>query len=1095
MMNIKTTLTLFFPLCFYFMVATPQKKNNKSGNPDSIPADVLSGLKFRSIGPAKTSGRISDFAVNPDNHSEYYVGVASGNIWKTANAGTTFQPVFDNYGAYAIGCLAMDPKNPNTVWAGTGENNHQRALGYGDGIYKTVDGGKTWKNMGLNESRHIGMIAIDPVNTDVVYVAAEGSAWGANGDRGLYKTTDGGNTWQRVLFVSEHTGINNVIIDPRYSNIVYATSEQRRRHVHTKIGGGPETDVYKSVDAGETWRKIENGLPKVDMGGIGIAISPANPDVLYAIIEAQVDASGKDQSGFFRSANRGESWDRMSDHYSSGQYYNEIFCDPTNVDLVYSVETYSHYTEDGGKTFKRLGRDERHVDDHALWINPEDTKHLIIGGDGGVYESYDRGKTWDFKTNLPITQFYRVAVDNDFPFYNIYGGTQDNNTLGGPSQTKSRQGISSEDWFRTLGGDGFWPAIDPENRDIVYSEYQYGNVYRIDRKSGEKLYIKPIPKKGENTFKWNWNTPFIISPHSNKRLYIAANMVFRSDDRGNRWKRISDDLTAKMDRDTWPVMDRFWSIDAVKKDVSTSLYGTIISMDESPIIENLIYVGTDDGVIQVTEDTANWRKSGSFPGVPEYTYVSDILASKHDANTVFASFDNRKRDDFTPYLLKSNDKGKSWISIASNLPKDEAIHTIEQDHVDPDLLFVGTEFGAYCTTNGGTSWTKLESGIPTISVRDMAIQEREDDLVLATFGRGFYVLDDYSVLREVDNELLSKEAHLFDIPDAWMYMQTVGNYGQGAGYFTAPNPPFGAVFTYYLKDNPSTLRQLRWEQEKTLIKEKKPLPRPAREEIRKEELEDKPYLLFTVNDGNGNVVRNIKTGATKGINRVSWDLRYPDYEPITSPKEKTGDAKKYASGFMAMPGKYDVSFSLVKNGEITRLAGPVEFQASLLTDKAIPTENIKGLINFQDKVAALGREVQGVNQHTKDLIERIEILKRAAMEAPAGPEKVLADIYGLEQELDAVVFQLRGTKSKASPEEVPPEPVSVLDRLYYLMRRQWSSTADPTDTERMNMKILQEEFPKIKNKLKQIDEDVSRIEFELEKIGAPFTPGRFNINN
>lgn len=335
-------------------------------NPDSIPADVLNGLKFRSIGPAMTSGRIADFAVHPDDHRVYYVGVASGNIWKTTNAGTTFEPVFENYGSYAIGSLAMDPNNPNVVWAGTGENNHQRALGYGDGIYKTIDGGKSWKNMGLKASMHIGMIAIDPKNTDIVFVAAEGSAWGPGGDRGLYKTTDGGETWSRVLYVSENTGINNVIIDPRYSNILYASSEQRRRHVHTKIGGGPETTIYKSTDGGENWRKIDNGLPKVHMGGMGIALSPANPDVLYVIIEAQVDAHGKDQSGFYRSTNRGESWTRMSDHHSSGQYYNEIYCDPKDVDKVYSVETISHYTEDGGKTFKKLNRKNRHVDDHAL---------------------------------------------------------------------------------------------------------------------------------------------------------------------------------------------------------------------------------------------------------------------------------------------------------------------------------------------------------------------------------------------------------------------------------------------------------------------------------------------------------------------------------------------------------------------------------------------------------------------------------------------------------------------------------------------------------------------------------------------------------
>ncbi len=1089
-MNFSRWIVLVYFGLLFCNYGFSNEGSSSLSNPDSIPADVLNGLKFRSIGPAMTSGRIADFAIHPDDHRVYYVGVASGNIWKTTNAGTTFEPVFENYGSYAIGSLAMDPNNPNVVWAGTGENNHQRALGYGDGIYKTIDGGKSWKNMGLKASRHIGMIAIDPKNTDIVFVAAEGSAWGPGGDRGLYKTTDGGETWNRVLYVSENTGINNVIIDPRYSNIIYASSEQRRRHVHTKIGGGPETTIYKSTDGGENWRKIDNGLPKVHMGGMGIALSPANPDVLYVIIEAQVDAHGKDQSGFYRSTNRGESWTRMSDHHSSGQYYNEIYCDPKDVDKVYSVETISHYTEDGGKTFKKLNRKNRHVDDHALWIDPGNTGHLIIGGDGGIYESYDAGNSWDFRTNLPITQFYRVAVDNDYPFYNVYGGTQDNNTLGGPSQTKSRKGITSEDWFPTLGGDGFWPAIDPENPDIVYSEYQYGNLYRIDKKSGERLYIKPMPEKGEYTFKWNWNTPFMISPHSKTRLYIAANVVFRSDDRGNSWKRISDDLTTGTDRNAWPVMDRYWSADAVKKDVSTSLFGTIVSMDESPVKENLVYIGTDDGVIQVTEDAAIWKKSKSFPEVPEHTYISDIRASKHDENVVFATFDNRKRDDFTPYVLKSTDKGKTWQSISANLPGNHTVHTIQQDHVDPDLLFVGTEFGVFYTNNGGLSWTKMGSGLPTISVRDMEIQKRENDLVLATFGRGIYILDDYSVLREIDKTFLEKDAHLFGVKDALMYMQTSGKYGQGSTFFSAPNPPFGAIFTYYLQEEPKTKRQERWEKEKELFEGKVPVPQPEREVIREEEREDKPYLLFTVTDNNGRTIRKLKAPAKKGINRVNWDLRYPDFEPVKSAKEKTGDDKEFASGFFTMPGKYQVSLSLVEKGQIKKVAAPVSFKTALLADKTIPARDKGELISFQEEIGALGRDVQGCYAFVSDLNKKIEILKRAAVEAPTETSDVIGRIYEMEKKLDSIDFELRGTVSKASAEEVPPEPVSILDRMNYLLRRQWSSTADPTQTERMNLKILKEDFPALLNEVNRIDQEIKQLENELEKKQAPWTPGR-----
>jgi photosystem II stability/assembly factor-like uncharacterized protein len=536
----KQTLMLFVLLLigvqFTAFAGKKKEKENENKDKDKI---SLSFLKFRSIGPAYCSGRIGDFAVNPDNPSEYYVAVSSGNVWKTVNYGTTWEPVFDDYGAYSIGCVTMDPNNHNVVWVGTGENNHQRALGYGDGVYKSVDGGKKFKNMGLKESRQIGDIIIDPRNSDVVFVAAEGSAWGPGGERGLYKTTDGGENWKLVLEISENTGVNNVAFDPRNPDLMYATSEQRRRHVNTKIGGGPESAFYKSTDGGENWRKVTTGLPSGHVGGMGLAVSPVNPDYIYLIIEAQ----GK-TGGFFRSTNRGETWKKMSDHHSSGQYYNEIYCDPKDVDKVFSVETYTHYTLDGGKTWKRLGQDGRHVDDHALWINPDNTDNIIIGGDGGVYETWDMGKTWDFKENLPVTQFYRVNVDDDFPFYNVYGGTQDNNSLFGPSATTSYYGITNEDYTVMLGGDGFWTAVDPSEPDIVYCEYQYGNIYRYDRKNGHTQYIKPIPRKGEETYRWNWNAPVIISPHSPTRLYMGANKIFRTDDRGISWEVISEDVTA-----------------------------------------------------------------------------------------------------------------------------------------------------------------------------------------------------------------------------------------------------------------------------------------------------------------------------------------------------------------------------------------------------------------------------------------------------------------------------------------------------------------------------------------------------------------------
>ena len=1086
-LKIKTTLIIMIVGFLLVSTSVEAKKKKVKIEKDTIKSGIVSGLKFRSIGPAFASGRIADFAVNPDNPSEYYVAVACGHIWKTKNSGITWEPVFDKYGAYSMGCLAMDPNNHNVVWAGTGENNHQRALGYGDGIYKTEDGGKSWKNMGLKESRQIGKILIDPRNSDVVYVAAEGSVWGPGGDRGLYKTTDGGENWEKVLEISENTGINSMVMDPRNPDVIYASSEQRRRHVHTKIGGGPETAIYKTTDGGKNWKKLKSGLPAADMGGIGLDVSPVNPDVVYAIIEA-----AEDKGGFFRSTDRGVSWKKMSDHHSSGQYYNEIYCDPKDVDKVYSVETISEYTEDGGKTWKNIGNNKRHVDDHALWIDPDDTKHFLIGGDGGVYESFDGGKNYLFKSNLPVTQFYRVAVDDSEPFYWVYGGTQDNSSMGGPSRNTRSSGVISDDWIITLGGDGFWQAIDPENPDIVYSEYQYGNIYRYDKKSGESINIKPQPPKGENTYKWNWNTPFILSPHSNTRLYMAANKVFRSDDRGNTWKVISDDITAQLDRNKWPVMERYWGVDAVVKDVSTSLYGMAVSISESPIQEDLLYIGTDDGLIQLTEDAGkNWRKIDKFPGVPEYTYVSDIFTSKFDSAIVFAAFDNRKRDDFKPYLLKSKDRGKTWESIADSLPENGTVHTIVQDHVNPELLFAGTEFGVFFSNDGGETWTQLKSGIPTIAVRDMAIQERENDLVLATFGRGFYILDDYTPLRKLNQKILDTTAYIFPVKDALMYIQKRGKYAQGSTYFTAKNPDFGATFTYYLKETPKTLKKQRKEKEKELIKDKKSIPIPTMEELRAEKNEVNPYLIFTITDEQGNIIRKLTKSPSKGISRITWNLRYPGMNPVNIKNGKFNPLSSGGNGMYVMPGKYFVSMSQNVNGKITELAEPVEFNAVVLNNTTLPAGDRAALVAFQNKLAEMSRVVQGANRLANDLMGKTQYIKQAISRTPSASPDMMEKANRIESQLEKIIWTFKGQTPKASREENQPAPPSIDERLNSIIWVQWRSTSAPTQAMIDGYKIIIEEFEPVYQNLKNIMEvDLNILEKELDAAGVPWTPGR-----
>jgi len=1065
------------------------KESEKQVKP-SVPSSLYSGLSFRSIGPAWASGRIADLAVNPYNHSEIYAGVASGNIWKSTNNGTTWEPVFDKYGAYAIGCLTIDPGNHNVIWAGTGENNHQRALGWGDGVYRSDDAGASWKNMGLKESRQIGMIAVDPRNSDVVYVAAEGSAWGPGGERGLYKSINGGKSWEKILNISENTGVNNVVLDPRNPDVIYATSEQRRRHIGLKISGGPESAVYKSTDGGKTFDKIMNGLPDGDIGGMGIAISPVNNDYLYLIMEAQGE-----NGGFFRSTNRGASWEKMSPHHESGQYYNEIYCDPKDLNTVYSVETVSQVTNDGGKTWRPIGNESRHVDDHAMWIDPDDTKHFYIAGDGGIYESYDSGKNFIFKSNLPVTQFYRVAVDNSYPFYYIYGGTQDNNSMGGPSASTSN-GVINDDWFVTQGGDGFWVAIDPLDPNIVYTESQYGNASRFDRKSGQSVSIKPFPGEGELTYRWNWDTPVLISPNNNKRIYIAANFLFRSDDQGSHWTKISPDLTRNENRDNFKVMDKYWPADAVAKNRSTSLWGTIVSLAESKVQKDLLYTGSDDGVISVSEDGGtNWNMIKTFPGVPEYTYVSDILPDKFNANVVYATFNNHQRDDFKPYVLKSADKGKSWVSVSSNLPERGPVHTIEQDPVNPNLLFLGTEFSFFVSFDGAATWTEFNKGLPTIAVRDIAIQERESDLVIATFGRGFYVLDDFTPLRNYKKDMLDKPGYIFPVKDAKMYVENDEFDNQGSMYYLAKNPPRGATFTYYVDTVPKTDRDLRKDKEKKLFEKGEYIPQPTPRELSLEEREFKPYLIFTITDDEGNVIRKLYKSASKGVNRMTWDFTYASYRPVSvdkfTPVSEGPDRRRWGGGGISvMPGKYFVSMAMYAKGEVKELAGPEPFVCKPLDIVTMPVTDPAGREKWIREATAFSKTALGAISYVRELDGKMNSIMQAVHQTPEAPASLMQEAVALKDELEEIIYIIEGINVGASDEETPPSPVSFSSRLSAMAETLYGNTGDISGTSDEQFQILKKEFPVLLERIQRAGKSVDALDAKLDEIKAPWTSGR-----
>ena len=1051
---------------------------------------TFNGLRLRSIGPAFTSGRISGFAVDPNNYTRYYVAVASGGVWKTSNAGTTWTPIFDNEASYSIGAIALDPKNPLVVWVGTGENNSQRSVSYGSGLYKSEDGGRTWKNVGLKTSEHIGRIAIDPKDSNIVYVASQGPLWGPGGERGLFKTTDGGKTWKNILSISENTGVTDVVIDPNDPNTIYCASYQRRRHRWTLINGGPESALYKSTDAGATWNKLRAGLPTVELGRIGLAISPVDSNVIYATVEA-ADRKG----GIFRSGDRGGSWERRNDFDSTAMYYSRIVADPKDVDRIYVMNVFAMVSDDGGRTLRRLGERNKHVDNHDIWINPGNTSHYLIGSDGGIYESFDRGATWDFKQNLPVTQFYDVTTDNATPFYNIYGGTQDNFSFGGPSRTRSASGITNADWFVTNGGDGFRSQVDPEDPNTIYAELQNGGLVRFDKRTGERIGIQPQPGRGEDPYRWNWDSPFIISPHLRTRLYFAADKLFRSDDRGDTWQLVSGQLSRNLDRDKLPVMGKIWSIDAVAKNASTAHFGNASALAESPKKEGLIYVGTDDGLVQVTEDGGkNWRKIEKFPGVADMSYVTRIVASNHDANTAYVSFDNHQSNDFKPYLLKTTDAGRTWTSISSNLPKNGPVLAIAEDHVNPNLLFTGTEFGLWFSIDGGKKWIQLKGGLPTIAVADLNIQKRENDLIVGTFGRGIYILDNYTPLRLLKPEMLRQDAAVFPVKDALMYIQSqpLGGRGksfQGERYYTADNPPFGATVTWYLKEAIKTKKEKRQEAERDASRRGAPVGWPTRAELRAEEEEEPPALIVTVMDASDNVVRRLNGPVSAGMQRLTWDLRYPAAN-LSAPQPPDADFNfDPPSGPLVMPGTYKIQVAQRVDGVVTQLGPAHQFQVTVEGQENMSTADRAALVEFQQKAVRLQRAVSGATQATNALKPRLAAIKRAINETPSLPARLQDEATALERRVNEIQRALSG--DSAARRRNMNTPPSINDRVNYVINAQRMSTARPTQTQQNQYSAAAQDFETVLGQLRQLIEvDLSRLEKQLEAAGAPWTPGR-----
>ncbi|HEX7880936.1 MAG TPA: glycosyl hydrolase [Candidatus Eisenbacteria bacterium] len=1103
-------LSTLFLACFSLVIQTPpcdaakkgadkaavksvsrsESKAAKEEGPPTLAKANLDGLSFRSIGPAVTGGRVIDIEVNPRDHSEYYVASGHGSLWKTTNRGVTFSPVFDGQSSFPIGAVTIDPSNPNTVWVGTGENNAHSFVVPGDGVYRSDDGGKSWVNKGLKEMQQAGEIVVHPHDSKTVWVAAYGPHRTDGGDRGVFKTTDGGETWTNVLHPSDHTGCRQLFMDPRNPDVLYAVAHQRQRYLTTVVSGGDESGIYKTLDGGTTWKKLEGGLPQKMVGRIGMAISPVNPDRLYAVVEAKE----KKDKGTYMSTDGGASWTRQSDYLTTYPFYfQRLVCDTENIDRVYGLDVFNQVSTDAGKSWSRLGEDRKHVDNHALWIDPDDARHLISGCDGGVYESFDKAETWAFKANLPLAEIYKVTVDNAKPFYNVYIGTQDNNSLGGPSRTMNSSGITNADWVFTQGGDGFQTQVDWADPNILYAQAQFGALVRFDRRTGERLYLRGFEGQGESAYRFDWDTPLLVSRHDHKRLYHGANKLLRSDDQGASWREVSEDLTRGVPKELDRLMGRSWRADEL---VAKSSFAHIVTIAESPLDEKRIYTGSGDGLLYYTRDGGEHWQKATLPGLPEFARIHQVVASPTDANVAYAACHNFFAGDFSPFLYRTTDGGGTWTSINADLPVERGCtYTVGVDEVDPNLLFVGTMGGVYVSNSPEVSWVKLSGGMPaTALVMSLEIQRDEHDLVVSTFGRGVYILDDYTPLRGLTSKRLEEPVALYQVSDAPMFVAAdpMGFPGvgfQGASYFSAPNPDIGAPITYYVKEDYKTLEKQRNEAEKKLQEEGKDVGYPAYDVFKKEATEEEPYLLFVISDAENHALRKIKRPIKAGLHRVTWDFRTSPVVPIKL--DSGGEKAPWDSpeqGFMAPPGTYQVSLYRFQDRTLTPVGSPQSFTCRPLHESSLSPSDQAALAAFNGKVAALSRAILAADAHRGRLSEALPYLEAAAMSVPTHDGAQLAELSAIKARLKEINEELTGDNILTKYEG--QARMSLKGRTDLIVESLWSTTAAPTGTFERAYTEAHASFGNVLAELRQVHDRTRALEDALERAGAPYTPGR-----
>ena len=1074
-MNSKSCSGLFLALLFVVPLFAQD-------NDSLLLKTNFDALELRNIGPAFTSGRIADIAIDPENDSIWYVAVGSGGVWKTENAGTTWKSVFDGQGSYSTGAITLDPSNRHTVWVGTGENVGGRHVGYGDGVYKSTDAGISWENVGLKESQHISKIIVHPKNSDIIFVAAQGPLWNSGGERGLYKSIDGGQTWEKKLGDDEWIGVTDIIMDPRNPEVMYASTWQRHRNVASYMGGGPGSGIHKSTDGGETWLKSTSGLPDSNLGKIGLAISYHNPDQIYAAIELD-----RKTGGLYMSRNRGESWTKMSDAVSGAtgpHYYQELYTSPHSDGRLYLMDARMQVSEDHGRTFSRMNESTKHGDNHAIAFRADDPNYLLVGSDGGLFESFDNTDTWHFIENMPITQYYKVAVDDALPFYNVFGGTQDNGSHGGPSRTDNRHGIRNADWFKTLGSDGHQSAVEPGNPNIIYAETQQGGLHRVDRATGEQVYIQPQSEEGDPFERFNWDAPIVISPHSPSTLYFGSYRVWKSTNRGDSWSAISGDLTRNQERFELPIMDRVQSWDNSWDVGAMSVYNTISSLAESPLQAGLIYAGTDDGIIQISEDDgSSWRRVdvGSIRGIPETAFVNNLYADLFDSNVVYAALDNHKYGDLNPYLIKSTDRGASWSSIVGNLPERTLIWRLVQDHVNSDLLFAATEFGIYFTVDGGTEWMKLNGDSPTISFRDITIQRRENDLVAASFGRGFFILDDYTPLRDVNVEMLAQDAVLFPTKPAWLYLpKDVAGGAQGGSYYAAPNPEFGAMFTYYLREGSTTLSARRKEKEEAVVEGDIEFPGWEALDAERNEVDDK--IEIVVRDTSGDVVQRVIGETSAGFHRVNWNLRYMS-RSLIEPGQSSDN-----TGYLATPGPYTATLTKTAGGMVTELDGPISFDVVPLHESTLKGASPDEILAFQEQLAELQNQMARFSDLMEEQVDKVEAMMTAVARAKRPSIDLTQQLLSAQETLHGLDRRVRGNRSKSEiGERNPPSPQTRLS----VGSRGLSTTYGPTEMHRQAVETGRAELLSLRAELDEFIQTVmSGLESSIQTVGAPPIKGQ-----